>query len=82
MRDVHHGLAVTPRTPNCGHPAGVFPAEFRHTNGRINDGFIDQEFCTTDRTALEVLLRRWPEGDIQAFLWDRLVTLATHTFLS
>jgi hypothetical protein len=80
--DILHSIAVTAGTPNRGHSALIFPAEFRHAHGGINDGCIDQQFVTADRTAIEVLLWRWPEGDIQAFLRERLVALATHTSLS
>src|SRR5882724_4907269 len=43
---------------------------------------IDQHLFTADRTAIEVFLRRWPEGVVRGFWRDRLVALATHTFLS
>jgi hypothetical protein len=79
---VLHGLAVASGTPNRRHPALIFPPEFGRTNGDVNDGLIDQYLFTADCTAIEILLRRWAKGFVQACWWDRLVSLATHTFLS
>ena len=82
MSDVFHGLAVASRAPNRRHAPLIVPPEFSRANGHINDGFIDQHLFMADRTAIEVFLRRRAEGFVQAFLRERLVALATHTFLS
>ena len=78
MLDVHHGLAVASGTLQRGHAAGIFPAKFGRTDSDINDGFIDQHLFTANRTAIELLLRKWTKGFVPAFQGDRLVALAPH----
>src|SRR5215211_3905138 len=68
---------------HLGHkPRIVFPLEFGLTNAHINDGFIDQHLFTADRTTIQVLLRRRPEGLVYPLRRGRLGFLATHTSLS
>jgi hypothetical protein len=76
--DVLHGLAIASWTPNRGHTACIFTAEFGRADGHINDGFIDQHLFTADRAAIEIFLRRRAKGSVQVFWRDRLVALATH----
>ena len=56
----------------------IFPPERSRANGYINDGFIDQHLFTANRTAIELLLRKWTKGFVPAFQGDRLVALAPH----
>jgi hypothetical protein len=78
LRDVLHRLTVASWTPQRGHAAGIFSAEFGCTNRHINDGFIDQHLFTANWAAIQVFLRRWAERFVQGFRRDRLVVLATH----
>ena len=82
LLDVHHGLAVASGTLQRGHAAGIFPAKFGRTDRDINEGFTDQYLFTAHRAAIEVCLRWRAKGFVQPLLWERLVVLATHTFLS
>jgi hypothetical protein len=40
LSDVLHSLTVVSWNPQRGYPACIFPVEFGHANGAINDGFI------------------------------------------
>src|SRR5215471_14786295 len=82
LLDVYHDLAVASWTPQRGHAAGIFSAEFGCTDCHINDGFIDQHLFTAHRAAIAIFLRRRAERFVQGFRWERLVALATYTFLS
>src|SRR6266566_6654165 len=81
LRDVFHGLAVTSRASNRGHPSAIFTMEFGHANGNINDRFIDQHLFATDPTTIEILLWRGPKGDVDAFSGLGLRRILTHTSL-
>ena len=78
LRDVLHRLTVASWTPQRGHAAGIFSAEFGCTDRHINDGFIDQHLFTAHRAAIKVFLRRRAERLVQGFRWERRVALATH----
>src|SRR5262249_62278275 len=81
--DIFHRVAITAWASHLGHkPRVVFPLECGHTNAHINDGCIDAHLFSADRTTIEVLLRRRPEGLVYPLRRGRLVFLATHTSLS
>lgn len=50
MIDILHGLTVTSWAPKPGHASLVFTAKLGRPNGHLNDGFIDEVLCTTNRT--------------------------------
>jgi hypothetical protein len=56
----------------------IFMPKFGHANTHINDGFIDQEFRPTYRTAIQVLDGRWTKGLIEVFSNRRYFFLTTH----
>src|SRR5437899_6447122 len=78
LSNVFHGLTVASWTPQRGHAAGIFSAEFGCADRHINDGFIDQHLFTAHRAAIKVFLRRRAERLVQGFRWERRVALATH----
>ena len=79
--NVLHSLTVASWTPNDGHPTGIFPTEFGRTDRHINDGLVDQHLLTAYRAAIAIFLRRRAKRFVQGFRRERLVALATHTFL-
>ena len=76
MLDVHHGLAVASWTPQRGHAAGRFPAQFGRTDSDINDGFIDQHLFTAHRAAIEIFLRWRAKGFVPLSIRTRLTAAA------
>jgi hypothetical protein len=76
--NIDHGLAITAGTPNRGHTTLIFPSKLEHPDGDINDLFVDQRLLTADRTAIEVFLRRWPKGGVDALPGLGLFRVVVH----
>jgi hypothetical protein len=49
-----------------------------HPDGDVNDLFVDQRLLTANRAAIEVFLRRWPEGDVDPFPGLGLFRVVVH----
>jgi len=79
LRDVFHGLAVTSRASNRGHPSAICPMACGPANGNSNDRCIDHQLCAPDPTARERRLWRGPKGDGEACSGLGLMRLLTQT---